>query len=85
MGAGLFLALLPSLGTLFLLLDWLVQFQHKGFCLVLLYLIVVFDCCLLEACSFLNREDLWEKGGWWKLREVEGGETVAGMHCMREE
>jgi hypothetical protein len=37
---GVFLILLPALGTLFLLLCCLVQPQCEGFCLVLLYLIL---------------------------------------------
>lgn len=39
-GAGVSLTLLPVLGTLFLLLDYLVHPQCEGFCLVLLYLVL---------------------------------------------
>lgn len=63
------LTLLYVLGIIFLQLGCLVQTQYRGFCLVLLYLVVLFGC-LFEAFSFLKgkkekREDLgkMEVGG----------------------
>jgi hypothetical protein len=43
------LTLLPALGTL-----CLVHPLNEGFRLLLLYLLILFGCCLLEACSFLK-------------------------------
>lgn len=72
---GVFLMLLPALGTFLLLLGCLVQPGYKGLCLVLLYLPVL-GCYLREACSILKgngevnlREREEGKGNWEQWRE----------------
>ena len=50
---------------------------------------VLFDCHLLEACSFLKRKQKGNgSGGEGRLggsEEIEGRKTVVRMHCMRAE
>lgn len=83
------LALLPAIGTLFLLLVFLVQPRYEGFDLVLLYLVSLFGRCLLEVCLFLKvnggRVDLKERGAVGDLGEVEGGKTVVRIYYIKEE
>lgn len=47
------LTLLPNLEILVLLFDCLTQSLYEGFCLVL-FCLVMFGSCLLEACTFLK-------------------------------
>lgn len=58
-GADKSLTLLPALRTHILLLDCLVQVPYEGFCLNTVSYFVVFDCSVLEACSFLNGNVKW--------------------------
>lgn len=70
----------PNLGSLFLLLDFLVQPQYEGFCHVLLYLVICASwlTVLLGACSVLKGKqkemDLGKRGGGGELRGDEGEE-----------
>ena len=47
----------------------------------------MFDCFLLEACSFLmrDRKDLNGTGGGKELGGVEGREAVFRLYCRRKE
>lgn len=73
---GVFLMLLPALGTFLLLLGCPIQPWYKGLCLVLLYLTVL-GCYLWKACSILKgnegevnlREREEGKGNWEQWRE----------------
>lgn len=73
---GVFLMLLPALGTFLLLLGCPVQPWNKGLCLVLLYLTVL-GCYLWKTCSILKGNEgevnLGEreegKGNWEQWRE----------------
>lgn len=55
------------------------------FLFLIVYCLVVFDCCLLVARNFLKGDgrgmDLLVR----EIGEVEGVETVAEMQCLREE
>lgn len=92
-GAGVWsvsLTLLPALGKLFLLLCCLLHPQYEGFCLVFLCLscFVLFGCCLLEACSFLEEtEGVWictsvHRMNAWCLREP--GEGVRSLRLKSQ-
>lgn len=82
------LILTPSVVTLFLLWNYLVQLLCHGFLfyLIILYLVFFF---LLEACLFPmkdrkgiysgERGDVKEQGG------VEGGKIVIRIKCVRKE
>lgn len=62
---------------------------------VVMLIVAMFGCCLLESCSFLKGDrgvvDPGDRGGRsWRvggedLGEVEGGKTVVGIYCVREE
>lgn len=49
-------------------------------------LLFVFDCCLLEVCSFLmrDRKEGKGRGGEEVLGEMGGG-IIIRIHCMRKE
>lgn len=75
------LSLVPSHGTLVLLLGFLVQLQRDGFYFIFtIFYFVMFGCYLLYACSFLMRDrkevglDRREDGE--KLGGTEGGKIV---------
>lgn len=70
-GADISLTPLSALGTLFRLLSCLVQLRYKGFCLILLYLVLSF----LVVVSFLKREQRGCEFGGEEKQEVrmEGG------------
>lgn len=69
-------------------LPCLVSCRCEGFCLVLLYLVVMFGCCLLETYSFLKGDGGvdGEKRvvGGGDLGGVEGVEAMVRIYCMRE-
>lgn len=88
-GVSVSLILLHALGILFLRRDCLVQSPYGGFCLVVLYLVLL-DLVVSERSAPFRKEmkgeQIWGRGeGEGELGRVEGGETLAGMYCMREE
>lgn len=86
-GVGVSLIPLPSLRTLpsivLLCPAWI---QGVLPCLIVPYF-VVFDCCLLNGCSFLRRKELGlcKRGDRGYQGEVKRGKIVLRMCCVREE
>lgn len=67
--------------------DCLVQSRYESFPLVLLY--VILPCLAVLSCSFQKRKrresGFGGEGRWGgELEEVERGEILVGMCCMRE-
>ena len=76
---------MPAPGILFFLLDFHVHLQFDSFCFILLYS-VIFECYLLEACSFLMRgRKRVDPKRREELRRVEGGETLTRIYGMKVE
>lgn len=87
MGTGVSLTLLPTLETLFILLDCFVQPHYEGFQLVLLYLVFflffyffLFGCLHLNICTFLGKEGGVERNS----KEWREGK-LAEMCCTRKQ
>ena len=59
------------------------------FCLFVFFFLVLFNCCLLEVCSFLmgDSRGVNKIDGRWDGRRgrLEVTETVVGVYYMREE
>ena len=75
-GADVSLSHLSTPGTLFLLLGCLVRFQHEGFYLVLLYLVLF---CLTDAGSFSEEE---MECIWGKRCSQKRWRGVTGSGCI---
>ena len=65
------------------------SFPPGGLPCLIVSCFVVFGCCLLEACSFLEGNqcgvEVDLRVNRVELGEVGGGETVVEMYCIREE
>lgn len=73
MSVGVYLTFISALGTLFCLLDCLVQPQYES-CFVSILFCLLY-CHLLETCCFQKKQkrlDLVENGGEGGLEGVEG-------------
>lgn len=81
--------LLPGLGILSQIrLSFTVSTQGLLHCL-LVFRIVMFDCCLFKACLILKgnrRRVIWgNNGDGGELGEVDRGQNALNMYCIREE
>ena len=81
-----FLTLVPALGALCLLLDFLVQPQCDDFSIFLIYF-VISVCCLLEPCDFLRTDrkgvDLEGRRGGKRTVKSKIGGPVSRTYYMR--
>lgn len=87
-GSSVSLHLLPVLGSLFFILSCLVKPSSEGFCLVLLYLVLLHRAAVSWRSAVLWRKMKGEVNQGKReedLGGVEGGKIVAGTYYMREE
>lgn len=79
--AGVSQTLLPALGTPFFLLGFLDRLDMNTFALSYSIFFVLFNCHVLEACSFWrgNTEAVGEREGLGELAGMEEGEGMVGM------